>query len=381
MRLIDKHMTAISCQKLLLPTLTPSYLWRATNRLDAMQKELLTLVDRTGRHFVLAPTHEESITALMAELHPLSYRALPLKLYQMSTKFRDEADPKHGLIRSREFLMKDLYTFDVDKVAAMRTYEEVSDAYNGFFSELGVPVVRVRGDSGDIGGEVSHEFHYDCGGIGQDQLLLCAKCGRGENIAVVPDLGDCPRCGGRDKAISERKGVEVGHTFFLGDRYSAILKGQYLEATGKPAPLQMGCYGLGVSRILAAAVESLSTKNELRWPDKIAPFSAAVLAPKAGSREEAAIAGADIDFYDELNTRVFSEDVVLDDRDRLTVGKKLREAKATGYSCLVLFGKGCLQTPPKVEVHETATASEEWTMREMGLPEALSYLESKRSLS
>ncbi len=382
-QLIDDQMESINCQKVLMPSLTPGDLWVATRRWEEMGAELLKVDDRHGRHFVFSPTHEEAITSLVAGLFPVSHRGLPIKIYQVSNKFRDEMRPRFGLIRSREFIMKDLYTFDRDLESAARTYEEVTGAYVDFFTELGVSFVRVRGDTGAIGGSVSHEFHFDVGGIGEDRLFTCPKCLRAENAAVMKSEDrflDCEECGGAIK-LAESHGVEVGHTFLLGDRYSAILKGQYLNEEGRPDILQMGCYGLGVSRILAASVEALSPEGDLRWPPHIVPFTACILVPKPGSREEAAGGSAmAIDFYDALNSDVFPQDVALDDRDRMTVGRKLREARKTGYRFIVLFGKGCLDpSGPQVEVHEVGDANE-WEMTELTPEEAMDYLRT-RSIS
>ncbi len=377
-RLIDRHMESIGCQKVLMPSLTPGDLWVATQRWDKMGRELLKVDDRHGRRFVFSPTHEEAITALVAGLFPVSYRGLPIKIYQTSNKFRDELRPKYGLMRSREFIMKDLYTFDRNLDEARRTYEEVGGAYNAFFEELGVPFVRVRGDTGDIGGSTSHEYHFDVGGVGQDRLFTCGRCSRAENAEVMKSagFGDCGVCGGAAE-LTESRGVEVGHTFLLGDRYSAILGGQFLNEKGKPEVLQMGCYGLGVSRILAASVEALSTESELRWPKAIAPFACCVAAPKGGSKEEKAVGGKVLEFYDELNSEVFPGDVALDDRDRVTVGKKLREAAKTGYRFVVVFGKGSLEEKgPVVEVHSVDVESGEWAKAEMAVGEAGDFLRS-----
>ena len=279
--------------------------------------------------------------------------------------------------------MKDLYTFDRNLELAASNYEEVTGAYVNFFTELGISFVQVRGDTGAIGGSVSHEFHFDVGGIGEDRLFTCPKCLRAENTAVMKSedrFVDCKECGGAIK-LDKSHGVEVGHTFLLGDRYSAILKGQYLNEEGRPDILQMGCYGLGVSRILAASVEALSPEGDLRWPPHIVPFTACILVPKPGSREEAAGGSAmAIDFYDALNSDVFPQDVALDDRDRMTVGRKLREARKTGCRFIVLFGKGCLDpSGPRVEVHEVGDVNE-WEMTELTPEEAMDDLRTRSIL-
>eukprot|EP00457_Paulinella_chromatophora_P002978 gb/GEZN01002983.1/.p1 GENE.gb/GEZN01002983.1/~~gb/GEZN01002983.1/.p1 ORF type:complete len:734 (-),score=141.69 gb/GEZN01002983.1/:81-2282(-) len=174
-QVIDKHLQAIGCSKLILPTMMTKALWTTTGRWNTSGPELFKLKDRRGSEHCLGPTHEEAITHL-AKQEVTSYRDLPLRLYQVTTKFRDEERPRAGLLRCREFLMKDLYTFDVDKTIAQNTYEQVSAAYMGIFKELGIPVVCAEADSGAIGGENSREFHV-ISEHGEDEVLRCRACG------------------------------------------------------------------------------------------------------------------------------------------------------------------------------------------------------------
>eukprot|EP00092_Neocalanus_flemingeri_P019044 GFUD01020632.1.p1 GENE.GFUD01020632.1~~GFUD01020632.1.p1 ORF type:complete len:455 (+),score=119.78 GFUD01020632.1:39-1403(+) len=342
--LIDEELQKIGCQKVAMPHLTQGSLWKRSGRLESMGSELISFKDRHRRSQVLSPTHEESVTSMMASLPFLSERELPIKLYQTGAKFRDEIRPKFGLIRANEFTMKDLYTFDRDNVEAKKTYEDVTEAYRNIFSRLGVPFVVVAGDTGQIGGSLSHEYHYPAA-IGQDSLLLCKGCGAGRNA----ELGEeevCRECSGE---MSLTKGIEVGHTFLLGEKYSKPFNAVYKTDSGTSVPYQMGCYGIGVSRLMAASLEVLSSQTELRWPEEIAPFTVAILAPKGGSKEAAAI-----DLVELIHRQVgevFADDVIVDDREKLTVGKKLREARKTGYPYVILFGKKCLDSDPKLELH------------------------------
>ena len=201
---------------------------------------------------VLSPTHEEAATEILRSLPVTSDRDLPIKLYQIGTKFRDEMRPKFGLIRANEFTMKDLYTFDKDQESAEETYSQVTAAYHNIFSRLGVPWVRVAGEAGAMGGSVSHEYHFPAP-IGQDTLLVCDTCGAGTNKELAADLACADTCCSRQ--VRERRGIEVGHTFLLGTRYSKPFKANFRSDSGSNMPLHMGCYGIGVSRVLAAAVE------------------------------------------------------------------------------------------------------------------------------
>lgn len=370
-RLLEHHLRPSGAQKLLLPTLTEGRLWEKTGRLQKMGGELLVAKDRADQTLVFSPTHEEAVTKMLADLSPLTYRSLPLRLFQISTKFRDEMRPRFGLVRSREFVMKDLYSFDVDESGAAETYRIISDAYSAFFRDLGVAAHRVLGDSGAMGGSQSHEYHLATpdSPVGQDTIVVCpaAGCGRGWNSELggtsskPPPGHSCPRCGpgGPEAApeMVETKGIEVAHTFLLGLKYSETLGAHFLGLDGKARPMYMGCYGVGVSRLMSSCVEVLSSDRQIRWPRKIAPFSACIICPKPGSHEAGATVDA-LDLYDRLGGqgRPFEEDVLLDDRDRMTVGKKLREALKMGYPCVVLFGKESANSQdPKVELYFPST--------------------------
>ena len=233
--------------------MTPASLWRQSGRLEGQGKEVLRFKDRHDKEVILAPTHEETITAMMAGLPVVTPAHLPLRLYQIGTKFRDEMKPKFGLIRACEFTMQDLYTFDQDPESAAGTYQEVSTAYKRIFTRLGVPFTVVEGDSTSMGGASSHEYHFPAK-IGQDLLLLCDQCGAGFNSELGGAEDGCKVCGGN---LRESKGIEVGHTFLLGTRYSKPFKANFRSDSGANMPLHMGCYGIGVSRVLAAAVEVL----------------------------------------------------------------------------------------------------------------------------
>ena len=351
-----------------MPHLTQATLWRRSGRLDAMGAELIRFRDRQERTQVLSPTHEEAVTDIMRSLPFTREKELPVRLYQIGTKFRDEMRPKYGLIRANEFRMQDLYTFDADLGTAERTYSEVTEAYEKIFSRLGVPWIRVRGEGGSMGGSLSHEFHFPAN-IGQDTLLLCDKCPAGANLEVESSVrccGDQVNCGG---PTMRTKGIEVAHTFLLGDRYSKPGRANFRTEAGASQPLQMGCYGIGVSRVLAASLEVLSSQTELRWPRAIAPFKLIILAPKGGSQEAKAA-----DMLEQVHTRaseILFSDVMLDDRDKLTVGRKLREAKKTGYPYIVLFGKKCIDSDPRLELHNLASGE----ILELRPGELLSYLE------
>ncbi|XP_029489093.2 probable proline--tRNA ligase, mitochondrial [Oncorhynchus nerka] len=348
-RLIDQEMQRIGGQKLDMPSLCSAELWRRSERWNLMGKELFRLRDRHGAEYCLGPTHEEAVTELLASQGTLSYRQLPLMLYQMTRKFRDEPKPRFGLLRGREFYMKDMYTFDVSEEAAYHTYESVCQAYNSLFSRLGLRIVQVQADTGKIGGKLSHEFQLPAD-IGEDRLLVCGSCSFSANVETMqPGRTDCPQC--QAGTLVESKGIEVGHTFYLGTKYSHIFNATFNNTQNKPAVTEMGCFGLGVTRILAAAIEVMSTEEAIRWPGLLAPYQVCVLPPKRGSKVDE-VAGLAEEVALSLGEALPSlrGEVVLDDRTQMTIGKRLKDASQLGYPYVVALGQKATEEIPRFEV-------------------------------
>jgi prolyl-tRNA synthetase len=492
-----------------MPTVLPAALWRKTKRWDDAGPELLRVRDRKLADYCLAPTHEEPVTALVQQKLS-SHKDLPLRLYQVGAKFRDEARPRSGLLRARQFLMKDLYTFDVSKAAALRTYDAVRGAYRSIFARVGLPgVCEARADSGKIGGDYSHEFHV-VADSGEDTLLHCACCGyvaneekavskttttaaatmavddndaevapfsrfdprfeadgadlrdidadfaalvlrgteaplasvelnflsrtpltRAEKAAVAASarhdddcvvsvvvlprgaklntvvaaahgtlisgararewlaeydgdqserLGsrifydeslaalqegkkkqwrlskagdaceqrDCPNqaataAAGGDAVcgapLQSSKGIEIGHVFYLGTKYSAPLKARFRDAAGAGGKMQlaqMGCFGIGVSRFVAAAIEASHDSKGIVWPEAIAPYKLCIIAVGgAGSENERAAHS----IYDTVTANAqLCDDVVLDDRDS-SPGFKMKDADLIGFAWILVVGR------------------------------------------
>ncbi|KAK7873022.1 hypothetical protein R5R35_000320 [Gryllus longicercus] len=357
---VNEEMHRIDAQKLVLPSLISSTLWKMSGRFDdaAVADELFTLKDRHNKKFVLSPTHEEAVTDLLGSISQLSYRQLPLRLYQITNKFRDEMKPRFGLMRAKEFLMKDLYTFDTSLENAKETYEAVTASYKTIFNRIGVKYVRVAGLTGTMGGSLSHEFHFPSD-VGEDNIFVCKICGHGNNAEVFPhtaqstgkgDVNKCGSCG--NSSLSHVQGIEVGHTFLLGTRYTKPLKAQFMQRDGKPDFLQMGCYGIGMTRILAAVVECLSTTSEIRWPLILAPFKVCVIPPKAGSKENEVASGLISSLFHLLDKDpVLADDIIVDDRLELTIGRRLRDTAQVGYPLAVVLGRQTMDQEPLLEVH------------------------------
>lgn len=347
--LVDHHMQAVGAQKVTFPLLTNSALWKSTDRLESSGPELFMLQDRHKKNYILSPTHEETAAHLMASVPMISYKQLPLLLYQITSKFRDEGRPRFGLIRTKEFLMKDLYSFDEDVEIAKNTYNMICKTYQDIFDTIGVKYMKVLAASGMMGGSLSHEFHYTVP-VGEDTLLICNKCNYGVNKEVEPKRTICDKCGG--ESFIETKGIEVGHTFLLGTKYSEPLNAHYASPKGKTL-LYMGSYGLGLTRILAACLEVISLPKEIRWPQLLAPFLLLIITPKAGSKEEKVAGNLCDELY--MSTQQipgFCDNVIIDDRSDLTIGYRLLKAKRTGYPYIVVIGKSVATSPDVLELHD-----------------------------
>lgn len=258
--------------------------------------------------------------------------------------------PRFGLIRAKEFLMKDLYTFDLDVTAARETYEIVNKQYSKIFKHLRLPFVKIAADTGTMGGSTSHEFHI-LTSIGEDLIVTCRSCQKAVNKELCLKGGlICENC---DKATLElSSGIEIGHTFILEDKYSKILNASYLSKAGKPVVLQMGCYGIGVTRLIAASIEHLSTENEIRWPLALAPFKVLIIPPKEGSKEEKSAKHSAEEVY-----RLFEShdslkgEIIVDDRLSTTIGKRLKDAQKLGIPYVLVIGGKATEEDPKIEVH------------------------------
>jgi prolyl-tRNA synthetase len=483
-QIIREEMNRAGAQEVLLPSVQPAELWQESGRWEAYGSELLRFKDRKGSDFCYGPTHEEVITDLVRG-EVTSYKQLPMNLYQIQTKFRDEPRPRFGLMRGREFIMKDAYSFDVDEDGAQESYDRMFEAYQNICDRLGFDYVAVEADTGNIGGSLSHEFQV-LAETGEDEVVSCTECGYAANVekaemqfdddlgplddelgelekvdtphkrtieeitefldvdaarciktliykvddepfAVLmrgdhsanelkirtyiheqTELGDgeirmasdsevgsiiraqvgyagpveldipifadlavepmtnavagandtnahlvnvnpgrdfevdafsdfraaqegdlCGRCGGEFELF---RGIEVGHVFYLGTKYSEALDATVQDEHGERRPMQMGCYGIGVTRILAATVEQNHDDDGIIWPINIAPYEVAVL-PLQYDHDE--VRAACEKLYDEL--REAGIEVVIDDRD-IGVGPKFKDADLVGIPVRVALG-------------------------------------------
>ncbi len=326
--IIKEELDAIGCEETILPILQPKDIWVQSGRWDTMGDEMMRMKDRKDTEFALGPTHEEIITSVVKD-YANTYANLPLALYQINTKFRDELRPRFGLMRGREFIMKDLYTFHTNKEDLEVWYNKVSDAYIRIFNRIGLNIRRINADNGAMGGDQSHEF-VAMAEVGEDTIRYCDACDFGANIEVFENETKCPNCGSK---ILEAKGIELGHIFMLGTKYSEKLEVYFTDQEQGKHPVIMGCYGLGVSRIMMAVVEQLH-KETFAWPETIAPYDVHILL--LDTKDQAKVDYAN-KLYEELRAKGL--DVLLDDRKVKNIGRKFSDADLIGINKRVFIGK------------------------------------------
>ncbi len=325
--IIRQEMESAGAIELLLPALQPLELWSKTERDKLLGEVMIKFTDRRGRNVCLGPTHEEVVTDLVKN-HVSSYRQLPLILYQIQTKFRDEIRPRFGLVRSCEFVMKDAYSFDRDQDGLDKNYRAMLTAYITIFKRCGLNVLVVEADSGVMGGSVSHEFMVPAK-MSEDMIFACLKCNQAKPF-IEGKKEDCPKCNSTMEKINT---LEIGHIFQLGTKYSASLGANFLSALGEQKPVIMGCYGIGVSRLIPAIIEQNNDKDGIIWPKEVAPYQ--VIVSALDISDENIMARAK-ELYDSLRT--LGINVLFDDRDE-RAGVKFKDADLLGVPALIVVGR------------------------------------------
>lgn len=328
--IVRDEMNRAGAQEILMPALLPAEYFKESGRWDDFGDTLFRLKDRKKGDYHLGPTHEEAFTDLIRKT-VRSYKRLPLTLYQIQPKFRDEPRPRAGLLRGREFLMKDAYSFDVREDKAKESYRTMRSAYQRIFERVGLDYRIVAANSGAMGGSTSAEFQV-LAQTGEDHIVACEDCDYAANVEVkeapTDDNEPCPRCGGTLKSF---RGIEGGHIFILGTHYSQAMGAMYLDEIGKSHPIVMGCYGIGVSRLMAAAVEQHHDDSGMIWPVNIAPFvvTITILGTEAPAVEKAE------SLYREITDSGLQ--VLLDDRMERP-GTKFKDADLLGVPLRVTVG-------------------------------------------
>ena len=341
--IVRDEMDQSGAQEVLMPMVHPKELWEETKRWEKMGPELLRFKDRHDRDFCLGPTHEEVITALVRN-NVKSYKELPLNIYQIQTKFRDEIRPRYGVMRGREFLMKDSYSFNIDEASLQETYLLMRNTYKKILERIGLEYKIVKADSGAIGGDASEEFHV-LAENGEDTIAISDTSEFAINTELLLDEGqDISTLEGKPSpdgngVIEIKKGIEVGHIFQLGKIYTELMKVNVLNQEGRAIDLFMGCYGIGVSRLVAAAIEQNNDEKGILWPESIAPYEVNIVA--IGYTKEPKIAEAANNLSEQL--QVMGYEVILDDR-KDGYGTKMKDAELIGIPVNIIIGNNFLES-------------------------------------
>jgi prolyl-tRNA synthetase len=336
--IVREEMNASGAQEVFMPMVQPRELWEETKRWDKMGPELLRIKDRHDRDFCLGPTHEEVITDVIRS-NVKSYKELPLNIYQIQTKFRDEVRPRYGIMRGREFLMKDSYSFNIDEESLQETYLTMRDTYKKVLERMDLEYRISAADSGAIGGDSSEEFHV-LADNGEDTIAVSDASEFAINTELLlKDGEDIKTLEGKPSpdgngTIQIKKGIEVGHIFKLGEIYADSMKANVLNKEGKASTLFMGCYGIGVSRLVAAAIEQNNDDKGIIWPHSIAPYDINIIAIGYDKNQEIATAANDL--YGQLKEMGY--EVLLDDR-KDGYGTKIKDSELIGIPLNIIIGK------------------------------------------
>jgi len=351
-QIVREEQDATGCQEVLMPTIQSADLWRESGRYDDYGKEMLRITDRHDREMLYGPTNEEQITEIFRNSIK-SYRDLPKMLYHIQWKFRDEVRPRFGVMRGREFLMKDAYSFDMTKEDARKSYNKMFVSYLRTYARMGLKAIPMAADTGPIGGDLSHEFII-LAETGESQVF-CHKNFVERDVLSMDidfdgDLEPIVKAWTSDYAATEEKhdkaafdaiaadrrlearGIEVGHIFYFGTKYSEPLKAQVQDKDGKPVTVHMGSYGIGVSRLVGAIIEASHDENGIIWPESVAPFKVGLINLKV--TDEATTKFAE-DVYGKLKT--VGTEVLYDDRDE-RAGAKFAEMDLIGLPWQLTVG-------------------------------------------
>jgi prolyl-tRNA synthetase len=330
--IIREEMVALGAQELYLPVLQNKNLWLKTNRWATIDPPLFKLKDRHRKETALGSTHEEEITDVVRQ-RATSYQDLPLYLFQIQDKFRNEMRATGGLLRTREFLMKDLYSFHISEKDLIKFYEKVRKSYSKIFKKCGLNPICVEASSGTIGGKLSHEFMV-LSESGEDRILICKKCSFAANIEKIGDRNQCPKC---KRHLEKRNSIEIGHIFDLGTKYSKIMRANFRGRDGKVGPIVMGCYGMGLPRVMATIVEIHHDGNGIIWPKTVAPFQIHLIQIENTKK----IRKVSEKLYQDLQKQGI--EVLYDDREEKSAGEKFADGDLIGIPNRIVISERTLK--------------------------------------
>jgi prolyl-tRNA synthetase len=382
-QIVREEQDAAGCQEMLMPTIQSADLWKESGRYDDYGKEMLRIRDRHDREMLYGPTNEELITEIF-RAYAKSYRELPKLLYHIQWKFRDEVRPRFGVMRGREFLMKDAYSFDLDFAGAKRAYNKMFVAYLRTFARMGLRAIPMAAESGPIGGDMSHEFiilaetgesavfchrdfvEFDVLGSDLDyESDLQPVVDHWTGLYAATDDKHDPAAFAKlpEGKRVEARGIEVGHIFYFGTKYSEPLKAYVVGPEGGSAPVHMGSYGIGVSRLVGAIIEASHDENGIIWPEEVAPFRVGLVNLRPG---DAACARACDDIYAKLRGQGI--ETLYDDRDE-SAGAKFADMDLIGLPWQLVVGpRGLKQGVVELKSRRSGER------QELGLDSALARL-------
>jgi len=322
--IIREEFDKIGVQELRMSLLHPAELWKRTGRFETAGKELWKIKGRRGEEMVLAMTHEETIAAIAADTIR-SETGLPVIVNQFQTKVRDEERPRGGLLRLREFIMQDAYSFDKDEEELDRSFQKIVEVYKKIFKRMALPVIPVKASSGLMGGADSYEFMV-VAESGEDKIAICSKCRFAANKEILKNQKGCPKCRGE---MITKNSIEVAHAFKLGTKYSKVMNILWEDKKGKKHLVQMGCYGIGLERAIATIIEISHDDKGIIWPYSVAPFDVHLLALGSGKKIiENKIKRFGEKLYQDLQKGGI--EVLYDDRGERTAGEKFADADLIG---------------------------------------------------
>lgn len=348
-QIVREEMDAVGGQEIFMPSLHPKENWVKTDRWDSVDI-LFKIKSQTDKTYALGCSHEEIVTPLAGKF-TRSYKEMPFALYQINTKFRDELRAKSGVLRGREFRMKDMYSFHTSQEDLEAFYAKTLKAYVRTFKRCGIDVKVVQASGGVFTDKMSHEFQA-LTEAGEDTLLVCEKCRFGQNleVATLKEGDACPDCGGK---LVKAKGIEVGNIFDLGTKYSDAFGFDYMDVEGKKQRVLMGCYGIGTSRLVGAIVEAYNDAKGIIWPKSVAPFQVELVPLKSKDEEQQKIVDAGAAAI-ERSLQERGIEVLVDDRDK-GAGEKFADADLIGIPLRLVISEKSLAAGG-VEWKERASA-------------------------
>tara|TARA_B100000700_G_scaffold312329_1_gene395757 strand:+ start:185 stop:1498 length:1314 start_codon:yes stop_codon:yes gene_type:complete len=349
--IVREEQNAIGCQEILMPTIQPADLWRISGRYDDYGPEMLRIKDRHDRDMLFGPTNEEQITEIFAA-SARSYRDLPKLMYHIQWKFRDEVRPRFGVMRGREFLMKDAYSFDLSAEEARQSYNKMFISYLRTYERMGLTAIPMAADTGPIGGDMSHEFlilaetgesEIACHRDFLNRKLSNTKINYDEDLQLIVNdytnqyaATDEKRDANAEAALGDdlmnARGIEVGHIFYFGTKYSKPLGAKVTDAGGQEVFVEMGSYGIGVSRLVGAIIEASHDDNGIIWPESVAPFKTGLINLKTGDPKCDAACN---DAYTKLSS--MGEEIIYDDREA-RAGTKFADMDLIGVPWQIVIG-------------------------------------------